>query len=314
MRPAPLPVPRLHEPGRLRSKGDLRALQRLMAAAIFRPLTGGDHMQRRWIDGRPMARVAGEFMKPNDRMSAFERLEIYNRVYWFRVLDSMYEDCPGLHALLGPRRFWRLAKAYLVQYPSRSFTLRDLCSRLARFIAAEPELTAPHTAAALDVARFEWAQVVAFDAAALPQLPVSAMQSSQPEQMRLGLQPYLSLLALNHAVDDYVLAVKQRDRALRTATSNAVASKAETEPAPPSPRLRRERVFLAVHRIDNQIYYKRLLPEEYRMLKALSAGRALADACAAAFRRSRQPPSEQADLVRSWFTLWGRFGWICSRE
>lgn len=306
--------PPKHAPSRLRDTGDLRALQRLMAAAIYRPLTRTDRMQSRWIDGRPMARVAAEFMKPNDRLSAFERLEIYNRVYWFRLLDSIYDDCPGLHAFLGARRFWRLVRAYLAKNPSRSFTLRNLGSRLARFLAAEPRWTAPHTTAALDLARFEWAQTVAFDSAARPPLPTATLRAADPLRLRLGLQPYVSLLALHHAVDDYVLAVKHRDRALRTAASNAVGRHADAAPAPRPPRLRTERAFLAVHRLDNQIYYKRLSRPEYLLLRALSAGHTLADACAAAFRGSRLAPAEQAAQIKSWFTLWRRLGWICARE
>jgi len=69
-----------------------------------------------------------------------------------------------------------------------------------------------------------------------------------------------------------------------------------------------------VHRLDNQIYYKRLSHPEYRLLRALAAGRTLADACGAALRGSRLSPAEQAAQIKSWFTLWGRFGWICARE
>ena len=58
-------------------------------------------MQKRWIDGRPMEEAAADFIKPNDRLSSFERLEIYNRQYWFRVLDCLWDDYPGLRAVLG---------------------------------------------------------------------------------------------------------------------------------------------------------------------------------------------------------------------
>ncbi len=37
-------------------------------------------------DGRSMRAVASQIIKPNDRLTSFERLEIYNRQYWFRVL------------------------------------------------------------------------------------------------------------------------------------------------------------------------------------------------------------------------------------
>jgi len=49
-------------------------------------------MQPHTRDGKSMHDVAAEFIKPNDRLSSFERLEIYNRQYWFRVLASLDED------------------------------------------------------------------------------------------------------------------------------------------------------------------------------------------------------------------------------
>ena len=35
--------------------------------------------------------VADTFIKPNDRLTSFERLEIYNRQYWFRLIDCFYD-------------------------------------------------------------------------------------------------------------------------------------------------------------------------------------------------------------------------------
>ena len=66
-----------------------------MAAALFRPLTPQWGMQKHWTDGSRMHDVAAEFIKPNDRLSSFERLEIYNRQYWFRVLDCLWGRLPG---------------------------------------------------------------------------------------------------------------------------------------------------------------------------------------------------------------------------
>lgn len=305
-------VPR-HAPRAIGSTADLRALQRLMLAAICRPLGRNHRTQRRWSDGRRTAVVVGEFTVANERLSALERIEIYNRMYWFRVLDSVLDDCPGLYALLGPRRFWSLARAYLTRHPSRSFTLRNLCRRLPRFIAAEPRWTAPRTAAARDVARFEWAQLVAFDAAARRPVALADLRDARPENLRLALQPCLTLLRLDHAVDDYVIAVKQRDDALRSAASQTVAPRATvtTRPSLATPRLRRERVFLAVHRHDNQVYSKRLGLAEYRLLRALATGHTLAAACAAAFRHDLTSSPAQAGLVQSWFQLWSRLGWLC---
>ncbi|MDP2136732.1 MAG: DNA-binding domain-containing protein, partial [Candidatus Didemnitutus sp.] len=121
-------------PATVRSKRELADLQRAMFAVVTRPLGRNTRMQHRWSDGRRTSAVAAEIAKPNDRLSAFERLEIYNRMYWFRVLDSLHEDCPGLRAVLGERKFMRLSEAFLQKYPSRYWTLRDLPQRLAKFI------------------------------------------------------------------------------------------------------------------------------------------------------------------------------------
>jgi len=207
-------------PVRADSPRALRAFQRLVKDAVVRPLAPGYRMQRRWFDGRPMAEVAAEFIKPNDRLTAFERLEIYNRMYWFRIIDCFYEDCPGLRAMLGERKFDRLAVAYLTKHPSSSFTLRNLCSHLEEFIRAAPRWTAPRTALAREIARFEWAQTVAFDEGARPMMKPAEIAHANPARLKLGLQPYITLLALEHPIDRYVLAVKKRDT-LRAEASNA---------------------------------------------------------------------------------------------
>jgi hypothetical protein len=296
-------------PRRLRSTGDLRALQRLMAAAVMRPLTPAGRTRRRWSDGRPAAAVIGTFIKPNDRLDAVARLEIYNRMYWFRLLDSLHEDFPGLRTVLGERRFQRLAEAYLARHPSRTFTLRNLGRELPAFIRAEPRWTAPRTVLAGDMARFEWAQVEAFDGPARPALAPEDLGRANPARLRLGLQPYLSLLTLDYAVDDLVGAVKKD--ALRADASNA------PEEAPAGPRSRpvrmprRERVHLAVHRYQGTLYFKRLEPAAARLLSALGAGRTLARACAEALPRTAAAAGQRQ--LQAWFQNWAGLGWFCRR-
>lgn len=307
MTPVGLKPPPNRAPPRLGSTDDLRLLQRLMTHALVRPLAPGWRMQRRWVDGRRMEEVASQFIKPNDRMSSFERLEIYNRTYWYRVLGCMREDHPGLLALLGERRFERLAIAYLAKYPSRSFTLRDLPSRLPRFIAEEPKWTRPKTPAALAVARFEWAQTVAFDGEALPPLAPGDLASARPSTLRVGLQPYLSIGRFEFLVDDYVIAVRRRE-ALRADASNAAADPGKApRPGRSRPRLRRGRIHLGVHRRGGRLFYRRLAPREYAVLRALAAGKTLARALSAA---GRIRPAQ----AREWFETWAKLGWLCKRS
>jgi hypothetical protein len=56
----------------------------------------------------------------------------------------------------------KLITAYLARYPSNSYTLRDLGNRLEEFLREEPQWAAPREELALDMTRFEWAQIVCF--------------------------------------------------------------------------------------------------------------------------------------------------------
>ena len=83
---------------------NLLELQRRMAEDVRRPLTADYEMQSVADDGRPTADIAASYISPNDRLTSFERLEIYNRQYWFRLISR------GLRGLSNAqRRTWAKA-------------------------------------------------------------------------------------------------------------------------------------------------------------------------------------------------------------
>ncbi len=292
---------------------NLRAIQRAFAEGVTRPLTADHQMQQKWTDGKSAQEVAGTFIKPNDRLSSFERLEIYNKQYWFRLLDSLYEDFPGLRTVIGENRFHDLSVAYLMKYPSRSFSLRDLGDRLEKFLVREPQWLEPHSRLARDIVRLEWAHIIAFDGAELPPLDVdSLLGSGNPAELRLGIQPYLTFLACEYPVDNFLLAVRRREEP-RGEASNAVTEriprKAQKKLKFPKP----EKIYLAVHRQENSVWYKRLDPEAYLICAALQKGLPLQTACERAFRRKKAGEKFGATL-QEWFAQWASFGWFCPVE
>jgi hypothetical protein len=141
----------------------LLELQRRMAEDVRRPLTADFEMQETTDDGASVRAIAASYISPNDRLSSFERLEIYNRQYWFRLISAVSEDFPTLSALLGQHRFDSLILTYLNENPPTSWTLRDLSGKLPSFLEVHPEFTGRRQRLAVDVARLEWAYVDAFD-------------------------------------------------------------------------------------------------------------------------------------------------------
>jgi hypothetical protein len=299
-------------PRKIASRTQLRELQRVMATALFRPLTPEWGMQKRWVDGRGMDELASEFIKPNDRLSSFERLEIYNRQYWFRLLDCLHDDYPGLRVIVGQRAFMKLATAYLARHPSISYSLRDLGGRLEAFLRDEPQWAAPREKLAVDMVRFEWAQVVAFDGPSKPAISPDDVLDVPPDRLRLNLQPYLSLLELDYAVDDFLLAVKARESGvLRNEASNAVGSGPKARKRGRALRLpAQQKVYLAVHRHHNQLYFKRLEPEAFAILSALGGGETVETACVMALEASERPETDWPARLKEWFNEWSALGWF----
>jgi hypothetical protein len=289
---------------------NLSTIQRKMARAVMAPLAPGYRMRRQSPAGGSMRRYAATFIKPNDRLTSFERLEIYNRQYWFRVLTGITDDFPGLRAVLGEKRFDRLSAAYLAECPSRSYTMRNLGSRLPAWIEKNPRFVRPHARQALDMARLEWAQVVAFDGPReTPLQPQDLVERFDP-RMKLRLQPYIGLLQLRYPVDDLVLEVNKETED-GEAASNAVAGRRKRATLRRFRSLRPQPIFLAVHRHDESVYFRRLEPEAYGLLAALRDGRSLHAAVGEAFRSSSLPAAERAEAVREWFELWAALGWFC---
>ena len=291
---------------------NLEDLQRTMGAAVMQPLTADEEMQPedttgRW-NGRAMSDVAGEFIAPNSRLTAFERLEIYNRQYWFRLQTAFNEDFPALRAVVGVVRFEALMNAYLAAHPSRSFTLRNLGSKLLDWLTQNPQCAGRRLALALDVVRVEWACIEAFDNAELPPLSVEEVAAIDAESS-LALQPHVQLLALQYPADDLVLDMHKHQK--RESSEAGTRPESMDEESYEPLRLRKRATWLAVHRADLSLYYKRLSRSEYLTLCALRDGLTLPLALDAGFAGSRLAIGTQLNLVRQWFATWSQLGWIC---
>jgi hypothetical protein len=276
-------------------------LQRRMAEAVMQPLTCAYNMRKRNSRHEFMTEVAGSFIAPNDRLTSFERLEIYNRQYWFRVMGALSEDFPGLRAILGAKRFRAMTEAYLTECPSRSFTLRNLGSRLPHWLGSHPEWMQPNGRLVRDMTNLEWAHIIAFDAAELP--PLRPEDLASEGMLHLTLQPYITLLELEYPVDDILLAARKGQRCYTTSSGDG--GRLPIKNAKPEPG------FLAVHRADFSVYYKRVEREGYLLLSGIQGGLSLSDALDFAFADSDVGEELQARQIEQWFGTWMSLGWFC---
>ena len=157
--------------------------------------------------------------------------------------------------------------------------------------------------------RLEWAHIEAFDGGSEPTLTPADIESAGLA-LRVFLQPYVRLLELIYPVDDLLIEVHNHETRANTSSNAARQRQLRTRVrryARPLP----ERIYLAVHRIDDTIYYKRLQLESFSMLKALSEHESLQQSIEVAFTNSSIAEQDRMDAIQSWFGNWAELGWFC---
>ncbi|RMH21804.1 MAG: DUF2063 domain-containing protein [Acidobacteria bacterium] len=256
----------------------LDALEAWMQSALIRP-------QRR--TGEEAARI----IEPSPQLSPAQRLAIYQRGYYLRLLKCMEEQFPALRHALGDELFRDFARQYLEARPPERYTLYDLGRRFPAYL----EETRPDAEKAVgdrepwidfmvDLARFERRLFVMFDAPGNEGKPFATAADADG---RLRLQPCFALGEYRFPVETYYLRVRQGDD-------------------PPLPPCRRSLVALV--RKDYRTRVFPLTPAHYLFLAALRKGESVGEALA---RVARQTSTPHDEVERSWSAPGGiRRRWI----
>lgn len=129
---------------------------------------------------------------------AEERVQIYVEAYRLRLLEVLQDNYTGLQALLGAEQFDAMGRAYIDAHPSTHPSVRWFGRHLEAFLReTAPYNERPYLA---EMAAFEWAQGLVFDAADAPAAGLDALASVTPEAwagLRFGLHPAVRQLTLH---------------------------------------------------------------------------------------------------------------------
>jgi hypothetical protein len=263
-------------------------------------MSSRNYIKRGGAERRSQDGVA--LVKPNSRLSSLERLEIYNRSYWSRVLDALGEDFPGVRAVVGAKRFEQIRRRYLDDCPSESFTMRNLGRHLAAWMERNRALVGANYEIAVDMARLEWAEIESFDSAEQERLgpaEIAALETTST----LQLQPFVRVMQAGCEVDTLLLEVrdsmKRRGGAARAVTQTRIARARAMEP-----------VYLAIHRYELVVHYKRLDGEMFRLLEMLGRGATIGDAIESAYADSALGAEQCRRHVQDSFAMFGALGWF----
>jgi hypothetical protein len=119
---------------------------------------------------------------------------------------------------------------------------------------------------------------------------------------------------MNYEVDEFLLAVKKNESAvLRSEASNTFEAMPHASQGKKK-RIqlpKRKRIYLAVHRHDNMLYYKRLEREGFVILTALRAGASVEEACLRGLSSTKRTGVDWNQEIKDYFDNWASLGWFC---
>ena len=124
-------------------------------------------------------------------------MAIYSQAYQSRLVDALASNFPVLHAYLGAEDFEKLAVNYIEQIPSHFRSIRWYGDQLSEFLAQQSRYK--KHAHLSELALFEWAQTLVFDAADHPALQLDEVAKIKPEgwaNMRFKIHPALQRINL----------------------------------------------------------------------------------------------------------------------
>ncbi len=280
----------------------LDAIQRWMQTVIMHPdgvQSGVESADARLVID--VSDVEGVVTRSRN-LTALERLDIYHRAYFARLIECLRDEFPVLLHALGDEAFDAFALDYLQKYPSRSYTLNDLGTRFPQYLAE----TRPTEEEGLnwadfliDLATLELTFGAVFDGPGVEGkelLGVEQLQGLEPEQWlqaRLVPVPCLRLLPVRFPVNKYYRAVRRH-----------------REPAIPQPKP----TFLAVTRRQFIVRHYEFPRLQYVLLGALVSGQTVGDALQTTADAAGPLLSRLPGLLHKWFRNWTAEGFFLAIE
>jgi hypothetical protein len=279
----------------------LKDFQRWMGLASARPLLPGNATVPRGVDGPSLRAEANARLRAKHGMSGLERLEVYNRQYWFRLITIMQEEYPCALHVIGLDAFNGWVIRYLDAHPPASPYLATLDVGFPAFLRRR--YRGKNRDKVLEATDYDKALSRAFDA------PDNTSRGARPSPQDLSraADPKARWMLTAH-----VTPLWQRwDFAAYRASCQEDEALTGKFPLRRAGKNGRGNV---VHRHDSVIYEKPLSRAEFLLLDALTKPRTLAQVFRAA--RSGATMREKAEMERNvgaWFREWTELGWVTSR-
>ncbi len=270
----------------MQSEPTLDRLQRWMLEVVTQPGDIDDALESKPASREIPAADLESVILPSKTLTSKERVDIYHRMYDYRMMEAMEFDYPGVEHFLGHHHFHHLVDDYIRAHPSRSYTLNRLGDRFPEYILTRDDL--PKHKFIHDLASFELGISTVFDDPQSVSLTPEEVGAVPPEAWPFATFTMIGafkLLELEYPADLYLDSVK-----------------GEAE----QPPIRKSKRWMLLYRREYRVMQAPIDKRQWQLLKRLHAGMTLGDAINEVSRRYR-PKLTETELFK-WFRKWTEIG------
>jgi hypothetical protein len=192
------------------------------------------------------------------KVGARKRLQIYHDAYRLRIIEVLGNVYPNVQKLLSAAQFERLARGYITAYPSTYRNMRWMGDQMAAYLRN----TLPQNPLAAELAQFEWALGLAFDAEDAPVLSVQNLAEIAPENwgaLRFDWHPSVQIFPTHYNIIQTWQALENNKKL---------------------PKLKPQAAFCLVWRQNLMSHFRNVDDAEHAAMQAMMSGKTFGELCA----------------------------------
>lgn len=225
-------------------------------------------------------------------LKSYERMEIYNQQYWYRLLTIMQDEFPILRHLMGIEEFNSLVENYLGEFPSESHFLNELHDNFISYI--ESHFNFETDSMLLEAASYDYALSKSFEAK--EESPLDPQKLTEAEQLTL---PETELKLQNHT---YIFKLNYDFEAYRDLVE-------DDEEEIIFPDLNEKKHFVFIYRENNVVMQDVVSTTQFKLLELFKNGSSINDALS---KLEHHFSENDLDHLQGWFSEWISKRLFCS--
>lgn len=270
---------------------ELKKLQEWFATIITRPISSENEIMSVSPSGKPITEEAKKFIVPSKSLKPFERIQIYNQQYWWRLLGILHDNFPLTVRLFGYYEFnQQIGFPYLTCFPPSHWSLSLLGNNLYTWVKnyyfeKDKELI-------LNAVLVDFAYTTCFFAAEKKTVNFTTYTEDEICFLKLQTQPNVHLFDFPYDFFSFRFDLLKEDPNYWLDHD--------------FPKLKKGKFFFILYR-NNQNYatVDRISFAEFKILKLFQEGVSIDTVCEWIESQNKKIKKEAETEMQKWFQKWG---------